>query len=89
MHYLWRQVDGMKLDADTAMRKLEADAAMARKAAAQTETRYKTEKAAWMTDLEMQKFEVRGGYLHGCILLYRHAQYCCNVNTCVQFASSA
>jgi hypothetical protein len=42
-----------------AQRRLEADAAVARKEAAQSEARYKTERAQWMAEVDMGKMEVR------------------------------
>jgi hypothetical protein len=48
----------VRLDAETSLKRLEAEAALARAAAAQTEATYKTERAAWVTSLDAQKFEV-------------------------------
>jgi hypothetical protein len=46
------------LDAGSAQRRLEADAALARKEAAQMESRYKAERAQWVAEVDMQKIEV-------------------------------
>jgi hypothetical protein len=53
------QGGGFTVDAELAMKRLEAEAAHARKAAAQTEATYKMERADWITSLDNQKFEVR------------------------------
>jgi hypothetical protein len=40
------------------VKRLEAEAALARKAAAQTEATYRNERAAWVTSLDAEKFQV-------------------------------
>jgi hypothetical protein len=41
------------------MKRLEAEVALARKAAANTEATYKSERAQWVSDLDTQRLEVR------------------------------
>jgi hypothetical protein len=48
------------LDVGAIQRRLEADAALARKEAAQIEATYKAERAQWVAKVDMQKVEVRG-----------------------------
>lgn len=52
------QVEKVRLDAEISLKRLEAETALARAAAAQTEATYKSERAAWVTSLDAQKFEV-------------------------------
>lgn len=65
------QAQSVHLDAGSVQRRLEADAALARKGAAQIEATYKAERAHWVAEVDMQKFEARerlgvGGLL-GCL----------------------
>jgi hypothetical protein len=53
------QLEKVRLDAETTLKRLEAEGALARAAAAQTEAAYKADRAAWVTSLDAQKFEVR------------------------------
>eukprot|EP00879_Flechtneria_rotunda_P025350 GHRR01026930.1.p1 GENE.GHRR01026930.1~~GHRR01026930.1.p1 ORF type:complete len:679 (+),score=281.79 GHRR01026930.1:134-2170(+) len=53
-----QELQKVRIDAETAEKRLEAEAALARAAAAQTEATYKSERAAWVTSLDAQKFEV-------------------------------
>eukprot|EP00775_Hariotina_reticulata_P012257 gene12257-12395_t len=53
-----QELEKARLDAETSLKRLEAEAALARAAAAQTEATYKAERAAWVTSLDAQKFEV-------------------------------
>lgn len=52
------QIEKVQLDAEASLKRLEAETALARAAAAQTEATYKSERAAWVTSLDAQKFEV-------------------------------
>jgi hypothetical protein len=52
------QLEKVRLDAETTLKRLEAEGALARAAAAQTEAAYKADRAAWVTSLDAQKFEV-------------------------------
>jgi hypothetical protein len=54
------QLEKVRLDAETTLKRLEAEGALARAAAAQTEAAYKADRAAWVTSLDAQKFEVSG-----------------------------
>lgn len=54
------QLEKARLDAETTLKRIEAEAALARAAAAQTEATYKSDRAAWVTSLDAQKFEVGG-----------------------------
>lgn len=53
------QLEKVRLDAETTLKRLEAESALARAAAAQTEAAYKADRAAWVTSVDAQKFEVR------------------------------
>lgn len=57
-HSLIAQAESQHLDAGSFQRRLEADAALARKEAAQIEARYKAERAQWVAEVDMQKIEV-------------------------------
>ncbi|GBF99197.1 kinesin [Raphidocelis subcapitata] len=50
--------ESVHLDAGSVQRRLEADAALARKEAAQVSAAYKAEKAVWVAEIDMQKIEV-------------------------------
>jgi len=52
------QAESAHLDVGSIQRRLEADAALARKEAAQMESRYKAERAHWLAEVDMQKIEV-------------------------------
>jgi hypothetical protein len=52
------QAESVHLDAGSVQRRLEADAALARKEAAQMQARYKAERAQWVAEVDMQKIEV-------------------------------
>ena len=53
-----RQVESVKLSSDSSVKGLEAEAAQARRAVAQMEAAAKKDRANWVSELEMQKFEV-------------------------------
>jgi len=51
-------VESVKLSSDSSVKGLEAEAAQARRAVAQMEAAAKKDRANWVSELEMQKFEV-------------------------------
>lgn len=53
-----QELEKVRLDAETTLKRLEAEGALARAAAAQTEAAYKADRAAWVTSVDAQKFEV-------------------------------
>jgi hypothetical protein len=52
------QLEKARLDAETSLKRVEAEAALARAAAAQAEASFKAERAGLVTSLDAQKFEV-------------------------------
>lgn len=52
------QAESSRLSSEATVKELEAEVALARKNAAQIEATYKTEKAGWVSELELHKFEV-------------------------------
>jgi hypothetical protein len=71
------QLEKVRLDAETTLKRLEAEGALARAAAAQAEAAYKADRAAWVTSLDAQKFEVqclgRNCFFRCCLAAVLHA----------------